>query len=113
MRAEEARFLALPSQFSLGVVHLQPGSERFLEDTPGNQLQFCQSLYLAFRQTQLTSFHPQGVWGHPPPPLVASLPVCLWSIRYSSFSMSSLSPVFVRLVHYWKGGAIFSLAPFS
>lgn len=91
MRAEEARFLALPSQFSLGVVHLQPGSERFLEDTPGNQLQFCQSLYLACRQTQLTSFHSQGVWGHPPPPLVAP-PFCV-SLEHQTFLFLHVLPV--------------------
>lgn len=50
-----------PLPISLGVVHLQPGSESYLEDTPGNQLQLRRSLYLACRQTQLTSSHPWSV----------------------------------------------------
>lgn len=50
-------FLALPCRLSPGVVR-QPGSERYLEHTPGNQLQLRQSLYLACRQTQLNSSIP-------------------------------------------------------
>ena len=92
-RVEEAKFLALPSQPSLGVVHLQPDSERYLEDTPGNQLQLCRCLYLVCRQTQLTSSHPWRVSeGVLLPTLVPPFPSVSGGIIHPSQSMSPPTP---------------------
>ena len=66
-----------PFPISLGVVHLQPGSESYLEDTPGNQLQLRWSLYLACRQINLFPSL-ECARGRPSPIPSIPLSVCLW-----------------------------------
>lgn len=109
---EEAKFLALLSQPSPGVVHLWPGSERYLEDTPGNQLQLCRCLYLVCRQTQLTSSHPWRVReGVLLPTLVPAFPSVSGGIIHPSQSMSPpTGPVFVRWARRWKGAVLHFLS---
>lgn len=96
-----------PLPISLGVVHLQPGSESYLEDTPGNQLQLRRSLYLACRQTRLTSSHPRSVReGVLLPSLVPPFHVSLEECGPLAL------PVFVGWAHLWKGAVLhFPLLP--
>lgn len=93
----------------------QPGSEHYLENAPGNQLQPCQSLYLACRQTQLNSSPPRVyvsvcVWGGgqpPPTPSSSPFPYVFGGIADILPSPCSLlSPVLVRLGHCCKGGVL-------